>query len=175
MKRLLLTNALIVLVLLAIVISCQKPPKYDNTPNIEYNNVEIYSSLENGLKKDSLIIVTRFEDGDGDLGLDNEDLQVPPFNQEGNDQNYFLDILIKKNNVFQPLELPFTFNPRFFRLAPDGRVGPIEGDLRYSGVIIRESDRVLKPGDVLKFRISIRDRALNPSNTVETDEITVLK
>ena len=175
MKSSLLIQYLFFLGSLTAIFSCQKPPEYDNTPNIKFQNVEIFSSVENGFKKDSLVIVTRFEDGDGDLGLSNEDIAQAPFNQGDNNLNYFIEILIKKGNGFQPLNLPFSFNGRFFRLAPDGRIGPIEGDLRYGGIVIRERDNVIKPGDVLKFRVWVRDRALNRSNTVLSDEITVLK
>ena len=164
--------------LLAFIYSCQKPPEYDNTPRISFRDVEVYSSLENGVKKDSLILVTRFEDGDGDLGLSTEDLEMPPFNlpNTNNGLNYFVDILIKKNGVFQTLTLPagFTFNGRFFRLEPDGRIGPIEGDLRYS-IVIRNNNPLVQAGDVLKFRVWIRDRALNQSNIEESEEVTLFK
>ncbi|MDB5263075.1 MAG: hypothetical protein JWQ14_2356 [Adhaeribacter sp.] len=155
--------------------ACQHPPDYDNKPHLEFSTVESWPSLENGVKKDSLILVTRFEDGDGDLGLSNEDITQPPFNQQGNNINYFVDILIKKNGVFQTVVLPagFTFNGRLFRLAPDGRVGPIEGDIRYS-IVVRENP-LIKSNDVLKFRVRVRDRAFRESNTVESDEVTVLR
>ncbi|WP_146897953.1 hypothetical protein [Adhaeribacter aerolatus] len=155
--------------------ACQHPPDYDERPNLEFKNVEKYSSLENGVKKDSLILVTRFEDGDGDLGLSNEDISSPPFNQGNNNINYFVDILIKKNGVFESLQLPsgFTFNGRFFRLAPDGRIGPIEGDLRYS-IVVRENP-LITSNDILKFRVRVRDRALRESNTVMSEEVKVLE
>jgi len=178
MKSYLLLKTFIGVCLMAITYSCIEPPEYDNPPHIDFQNVEVYSSLENRVKKDSLILVTSFEDGDGDLGLDNEDLETPPFNlpNTNNGLNYFVDILIKKNGAFQTLTLPsgFTFNGRFFRLAPDGRIGPIEGDLRYS-IVIRNNNPLVKEGDVLKFRVWIRDRALNQSNIVESDEVTIFK
>lgn len=178
MKSYLLLKTLVLFGGLAFFYSCQKPPKYDNRPNIDFKDVEIYSSLENGVKKDSLILVTRFEDGDGDLGLSNADVLTPPFNQPNttNGLNYFVDILIKKNGVFQTLTLPagFSFNGRFPRLSPDGRIGPIEGDLRYS-IVIRNNNPLVKAGDVLKFRVYIKDRALNQSNIEESDEVTVFK
>lgn len=178
MKSYLLFKTLLILGILALIYSCQKPPEYDNIPRIQFKTIEVYSSLENGVKKDSLILVTRFEDGDGDLGLSNQDLQTAPFNlpNTNNGLNYFVDILIKKNGFFQPLTLPagFSFNGRFFRLSPDGRIGPIEGDLRYS-IVIRNNNPLVKAGDVLKFRVWIRDRALNRSNIEESDEVVMFK
>jgi hypothetical protein len=142
-------------------------------PRIEFQEIEKRSSLENGVKKDSLVIITRFEDGDGDLGLSEEMAGQAPYNEGDNNINYFIKIFIKKNNAFQLLNLPFSFNGRFFPLAPDGRIGPIEGDLRYGGIVIRANNPLVKPGDVLKFEIFVRDRALNKSNTIETAEVTM--
>ena len=175
MKSLLLIKLFLFAGFMLAVYGCQHPPDYDDKPRLEFKNIEKWSSLENGTKKDSLILVTRFEDGDGDLGLSNEDISQAPFNQGNNNINYFVDIFIKKNGVFQTLTLPsgFTFNGRFFRLAPDGRIGPIEGDLRYS-IVVRENP-LITTGDVLKFRVRVRDRALRESNTVESEEIKVLQ
>ena len=175
MKNLLFSKLLLFSGFLLVLNACQHPPDYDDKPNLEFKSIEKYSSLENGVKKDSLILVTFFEDGDGDLGLSNEDISQPPFNQGNNNINYFVDILIKKNDSFQKLNLPsgFTFNGRFFRLSPDGRIGPIEGDLRYS-IVIRENP-LITTNDVLKFRVRVRDRALRESNTVESEEIKVLQ
>lgn len=175
MKSLLHVKLLLFAGFLLALNACQHPPDYDVKPHLEFKTVEKWSSLENGVKKDSLILVTRFEDGDGDLGLSNEDIAQPPFNQGKNNINYFVDIYIKKNNTFQLLQLPtgFTFNGRFFRLAPDGRVGPIEGDLRYS-IVVRENP-LITSGDVLKFHVRVRDRALRESNTVVSEEVKVLQ
>ena len=120
-----------------------------------------------------MVIVTRFEDGDGDLGLSEEMAKAEPYNQGDNNLNDFINIYIKKNNTFELLNLPFSFNGRFFPLSPDGRVGPIEGDLKYGGIVIRANNPLVKPGDVLKFVVYVRDRALNKSNTIETSEVTV--
>ncbi len=173
MKTLLSINSGLFFLILTAFFSCQKPPEYDNVPHIEFKNVEKYSSLENNVKKDSLVIVTRFEDGDGDLGLSEEMAKSEPYNQGDNNINYFINIYIKKNGTFELLNLPFSFNGRFFPLAPDGRVGPIEGDLKYGGIVIRANNPLVKPGDVLRFVVYIRDRALNTSNTITTSEVTV--
>lgn len=153
--------------------SCISPPEYPDTPHIEFKAIERCASIEAGFKKDSLIIVTRFEDGDGDLGLTAEEAKQPPYNEAGKDKNYFIDVLIKKNGSFVPLQMSFNYNGTFFHLSPDNRVGPIEGDLRYSSIVIRNNQPLVVPGDILKFRIYILDRAFNKSNIVETDEIVM--
>ena len=65
------------LVLGIFLISCERPPELSSTPFIEYQNVE-FKQVKNA--QDSLIVTIRFEDGDGDLGLSNNDTG-PPFNE----------------------------------------------------------------------------------------------
>lgn len=52
--------------------SCFKPPEYSNTPIIEFESVS-FVDVSNPSDPDSLILVVRFKDGDGDLGLDAND------------------------------------------------------------------------------------------------------
>lgn len=52
--------------------SCFKPPEYSNTPVIEFESVS-FVDVSNPSDPDSLILVVRFKDGDGDLGLDARD------------------------------------------------------------------------------------------------------
>ena len=46
MKSYLLLKSLFLAGVLATLYSCQKPPKYDNKPHIEFKDVEVYPSLE---------------------------------------------------------------------------------------------------------------------------------
>jgi hypothetical protein len=79
-----------------------------------------------------------------------------------------------------------TFNGRFPVLKPDGKAGPIEGDLHYSIPIEFPPDltneRYILPGDTLRFDIFIYDRGEqggrqnpNRSNQITTEEVIVLK
>ncbi|MDN5201392.1 hypothetical protein QQ008_08470 [Fulvivirgaceae bacterium BMA10] len=62
---------------LAIVTSCDEPPELPLEPTISFNDIQ-FKKGENG--RDSLILTLNFEDGDGDLGL-NDDFDEPPFNE----------------------------------------------------------------------------------------------
>ena len=68
MKNTLLYQSALVLGFLVTAYGCNKPPEYPIEPKIEFKDIESYPVFTQGAKKDSLIIVTRFEDGDGDLG-----------------------------------------------------------------------------------------------------------
>lgn len=51
------------------LLSCFDPPEYSNVPTIEFDKVT-FVDVPNTSDPDSLIIIVRFKDGDGDLGLD---------------------------------------------------------------------------------------------------------
>jgi hypothetical protein len=57
--------------------SCFDPPEFPNVPEIEFDKIQFVDA-----ETDSLILFLNFRDGDGDLGLDNEDLQFisDPYN-----------------------------------------------------------------------------------------------
>jgi hypothetical protein len=164
---------------------CHNPPEFPNEPSISYKRVEQYHFTVAGRPQDSLRIVIRFEDGDGDLGLTSDDNQ-PPFNpayetpagekipQGEYFYNYFVTMYIKRNGVFQVFQFPNAggLNSRFFPLAPDGRVGPLEGDLKYT---VKFDSKNFTIGDVVKFDVYIVDKKLNKSNRITTDEITLFK
>jgi hypothetical protein len=51
------------------LLSCFDPPEYSNIPAIEYESVS-FIDVNDVSDPDSLILVVRFKDGDGDMGLD---------------------------------------------------------------------------------------------------------
>ena len=174
MKKLLLINTCGLVFLLCGALFCDEPPQYDNVPHIEYVETKRERTMVNDAFVDDIIPIIHFEDGDGDLGLTNENLETAPYNEGDNGINYFIDVLIKRNNAFVPLELPFGYSGHFFPLSPDGRIGPLEGDLKYKiRFDERTVSRLIKRGDVLKFRIRIRDREFHDSNWVDSDEIVM--
>jgi hypothetical protein len=170
MKNSLLYPGVLLLTLLVSAVACNKPPEYPIEPHIEFKAIESYPIASLGGRFDSLVIVTRFEDGDGDLGLSAEDEQIPPYNEDNNAINYLLETFIQRQGEtsFEKIDLPGT-SGTFFRLSPDNRVGPLEGDLRFSYKVPTPNIFNIKSGDQIRFRVQIRDRKLHFSNTVETD------
>jgi hypothetical protein len=58
--------------------SCFDPPEYPTTPQIEFSEV-IFKDCTSPTVADTLIVRIDFKDGDGNLGVDGEDI-APPFN-----------------------------------------------------------------------------------------------
>ena len=78
-----------IIMLLLFAVSCEKPPELPSNPRIEFVSVE-FKVVEGG--QDSLIVSITFEDGDGDLGL-SQDETLPPYNE-------FFFILEDSSRVF---------------------------------------------------------------------------
>ncbi len=161
------------------VSSCYQKPDFPLTPAI--SNPLLTSRVITDctlVKSDEVRIKVDYQDGDGDLGLGSNDIN-PPFNPPTNIQpnpfytNYKLKVLRKVGDDFQPLPLPdpnLTYDQRFPRLDEPGRVSPLQGTLTNKVLF---SQLTMAPNTILKFRIQILDRALNVSNEIETDTITV--
>lgn len=176
MKQLMLKYSF--LPLLVLLTSCWKEPNYPKEPEIEPSYVTqktIRDLLDNPVAE--VTIAIKFKDGDGDLGLNDEDILKPPFNDvPGNKfvNNYFVETLIEQNGVYVLYETNITdaYTGRFLRLDPDNKGRTIEGELRRSFEVPEGFD--ITDGTKMKFRIQIADRSLNLSNTIETEPITLL-
>lgn len=172
--------------------SCRKEPSYDVVPEIEFRRVEQYHFEANNVKRDSLVLVIGFKDGDGNLGLSNDTTSSDwrsPFNPGSIYHDNFVTTMYVKvkdpnnpdNDRFIPYPFPvpgFQFSGRFQRLSADERQEPLEGEIKYSINEITSDLYLLNPGAVIKFDVHIYDRNTpvpNKSNIVTTDEITLFQ
>lgn len=74
-------NGLLLFIISLLLISCFDAPEFSNTPAIKL--ADIYFGKSKRLDKpDSLVVTVTFEDGDGDLGLDNNQLSDPFHNYD---------------------------------------------------------------------------------------------
>ena len=78
------------LVTLALLGSCGKRNQYPDAPHIDYKSAKLIPGVNGAL--DSIIITVGFYDGNGDLGLLNQERQDPPYNKylTTNKQNFNL-------------------------------------------------------------------------------------
>lgn len=69
------------LIITLIFLSCADDNNISTTPSISYEKLEFKKS-ENSFNQDSLILTINFIDGDGDLGLSNDENNYPyhPYN-----------------------------------------------------------------------------------------------
>lgn len=165
----LLTGSAFLLLAAVVFSGCYKEPEFSATPQIEFESIgkQVRIDQFSGANKDSVVIAVKFQDGDGDLGLNNEEVAAA---QEAGDYNYVVRIFRKTRGQFVEFQPFIPYSGFFFRLKNDDKIGPIEGTLRYS---IDFPHPFTPKRDSVQFQITLKDRAGNFSNTVETETIVL--
>jgi len=174
----------------ASVSSCLNAPEYPIEPEIDFKDLQIVRvPASNGnLAIDTLKFAINFRDGDGDLGLSDQDITVAPWNattggpnNRGFSYNYFIQPFVKDPVTEQFVRFttppPFGFvgeyDGRYLRLdATDAKPAPLRGELRYK-LPLSLDGAIFRAGQVFRFEISIMDRGLHQSNTITTSEVTL--
>jgi hypothetical protein len=165
--------ALLLLMAVFLNTACKKPRTFPDEPQITYDS---YSRLPGISGKDSLLLVKfAFTDGDGDIGLGQEDT-LAPFNSSS---RYYYNIMIEyyekvPGGDFHKIPIPnsndtINFNQRLPVITPEGKNKAIKGTIE---VKISTSVYQQVP-ERIKFKIKLLDRKLNESNEIETEEISV--
>ncbi|WP_044171924.1 hypothetical protein [Flectobacillus major] len=167
----------ITLFVLALIglISCISEPDFSIIPEIGFNRVQVLTKqsadiLGNTTKRDSVILTIDFKDGDGDLGLTQDDFQklnMPDL------RTFDVDIYVQKNGQFVKTQPSFPLGGNHFeRYKPGDKPGPIEGTIDFSmnfdynnfkGIPLLTGKK-----DTVRFDIWIIDRALHKSNVVQS-------
>ncbi len=158
-KRLFLLTPLLLALLLP---ACRKPEKYSVVPQIEFVSMEAINEVDNAM---DVRLTIKFQDGDGDIGLDEDDLSAPFDTSSVYYYNCFITFFEKQNGEFVEVELPSTLNMRIPRLSDDVPES-ISGEL-YLDLFAKNP---FSPYDTIRYELYIVDRALNHSNTITTSE-----
>jgi hypothetical protein len=173
--------------------SCLKEPEYSTTPAISFNSIEdirIPPKSAGAQVLDSIRLTINYQDGDGDLGLNEDERKNPPYDfQAGANRfynNFFVEPFIKNTRTgkFEPLTTVGVPAPGVYVAGQyngafphpttdtDGKAAPIKGTLTYAPIAFGLGD-VFVAGQTVRFQISIADRALHVSNTITTDSIVI--
>jgi hypothetical protein len=144
--------------------ACRIPEQYSDIPEIKFINFEILNETDG-------ILTYYFQDGDGDIGLD--DAFYPPFDTSSiYYYNFFCDYYEKRNGIFEKIDStegpngkiePLIFHarikPRFSNLPEESISGEIYHTMR--------PYRNKSPYDTIQLKFYIVDRKLNHSNIEE--------
>lgn len=174
----LLTKITLILLLIGTVLfpTCSKFEDFPIEPQIEFENFLVFNE-QTGITEKGVLMI-KYQDGDGDLGLDPGDT-LPPYNYGGEYYyNMIIDYYEKQNGKWELVPLIFkdpetgendtlTFSVRFPNLTPSSGNQAITGTINDTMFIYNP----LSEFDTIKFSVYIIDRALHKSNTVETFEI----
>ncbi|MBI9038807.1 MAG: hypothetical protein JEY97_11790 [Bacteroidales bacterium] len=139
--------------------SCQKTEKYSDIPQIEFSGITKIFTPNNIV--DKVVLKIAFTDGDGDIGLTQNDT-LPPY-----DYNFFIKYFEKREGEFVEVVLAdFSFNARIPILTPEGRNKSIKGEIQDTIII-----NTMSVYDTIRFETYIVDRALHESNIITTPDV----
>ena len=149
--------------------SCLKRNDFPDEPQIEYLDFVKYQNTQG---KDSIgVLKFKFTDGDGDIGLDQQDT-FPPFDISS---QYYYNFYVKyfevQNGDTIEVILPLPNNSRIPNITPVGQNKTLEGEIEVALYINNPTSAF----DTIKFEAYIFDLTLHQSNTIETPLIVVVK
>ena len=163
-----------VVIVIVLLCACRKPEKFSDIPEIEFISINRYQDTQ---IQDGAILTFSFQDGNGDIGL-NENDTFPPFNSSSiYHYNFFCDYYEKQKGNFVKIDsvvvqgekIPFNLNARIPRLSylPEES---IHGEIYIKMPFYYD---VSSPyNDTIGLRFYIVDRKLNKSNT---EEVVVIR
>lgn len=160
--------ALFAFVLLFIA-GCKKFETYPLEPVIEFISL---TKIPNDLHIDDKgILKIGFTDGDGDIGLGQNDTGNP-FNPGS---VYYYNFYIFYYEKQQGTYVKFNGNPPIH-----SRIPPVVSDVSDRGIkgeieIELEINNFFSPFDTIQFEVYIYDRALHKSNVIRTPDIKIKK
>ena len=144
--------------------SCVKENKFPHQPIIEFKKFVLYEN-------DSADCFINFKDGDGDIGIFDGDKISP--------DDLKMKYLYKEpGGTFLPVDSSFgtsKFDTLFYgyrvpNITPEGQYKGLDGEIK----IKFRTAPLFGPHAIIKFEITLKDRAGNTSNMVTTNEITVI-
>jgi hypothetical protein len=149
--------------------SCKKTEKYPIEPSITFNN---FYKISNGTNIDNYgLLELDFTDGDGDIGLSENDLN-PPFDSTSvYYYNFFINYYEKQHGTFVKPTLFETFNARIPILNTSNGEQSLKGTISIQLPI----NNFASTYDTIRFDCQICDRALHMSNKITSPEIIVKK
>ena len=155
-------------------LSCLKKEDFSNIPVIKYKTM--------WRVEQNLVIQFTFTDGDGDIGLKDDEVYPPYGPCDDYYQNLIVDpyridhgefVLARK--VIKSDCSPDTaiiwdtvgYDQRIKYLVPEGKNKALEGEIEVTLNQVLDEFQ----GDTIKFGLRLIDRALNKSNYIETEAI----
>ncbi len=151
------------------MVSCDDDPVYPVEPVIAF---ESFVKIQNNGGPDNKgILKITFTDGDGDIGLTEND-NAPPYDTASPYYyNCFVAYFEKQKGVFKEVALPISNNYRIPLTPPAEKGLPLIGEVDIELFI----NNYLSIYDTIRYEVYIVDRALHHSNTITTPEIIVKK
>ena len=157
-------KALLILLAMTVLASCQEKVEYPVEPSITYEGITYLMDADSTLTGE-VVLSIGYTDGDGDLGLDDADTIYPFGPNDPHYYNLIVDYLRWDGTQF--VTDTINFNARFKRLVFNDEVKAISGTIDFTMMLLNP----FAPDDTVKLRAHILDRALHESNIIESEGI----
>lgn len=166
----LIQKTIFLLLILMCIVSCVKQKDFPVEPVIMFDQFVNYTGRNGTI--DSADCTIKFTDGDGDVGImkgdliSQDNLKMKYLYKNPIDGHFYPIDAIDSTTVMDTL----FFSYRIPNLTPNGQYKALDGSIK---VKLRTSP-VFYPGHhVVKFEITLCDRAGHLSNRITTNEITI--
>lgn len=156
----------IIFISILVLDSCKKIEQLSAIPQIEFTSFTIFDTtdiLGNHSKGGRLKF--KFQDGDGDLGLD------APTQGQVDSTNLFFTLFRKVGGVMVPAAVNDPLTPSAYRIPYMERLG--QNKILKGSISVIFMYLFYSPSDTISYDFYIKDRALNSSNVASTSEIEV--
>jgi len=148
--------------------SCKDNIEYSIIPEIELSDDQVFVNPTE--------MKIRFTDGDGDIGLSEEDANTPPYefvpdsvNEDISSNIFYYNLVLyyfeSIDGAWEEADLLIPYYYRVPDLTPSGRNKTLKGEIVVD--IVLEVDRA----DSVRFEIELFDRELHISNRLVTPSI----
>jgi hypothetical protein len=155
---------LLTALLAASLAGCSKKESFSDIPEIGF--VSYFNVFDTGQYAKEGILTISFQDGNGDIGLTDRDVN-PPYDSAG---PYYYNLVItyyeRQMGAYKQIDLGIPFSARIPLLNPLDPGRAIKGTI--TDTLTMNPHPVY---DTIKFDVFIYDRALHKSNVVTTPDI----
>lgn len=141
---------------------------------VDYPVEPVISAPEFNILGDSAVLSFQFTDGDGDIGLNDDEDEAPYDTSSYYYYNIYMDYYEKDdaNGWQRGLDLAgdsISFKYRIERINVKGKQRGMKG--RIDVTLYTFQNPFSAQSDTIKFKVKLIDRALHESNVIETTEI----
>lgn len=158
-------NYLLILVAALLMAGCKKSDQYPVVPVITFKSMNSVKDLQG--RDDHLAITFSFTDGDGDIGIDTNEVNIPPFVGEYANNIHIVFYWDSLGTWIHNSQ--YDDRGRLRVITPEGSQKAIRGDIEKDPVFLWPLQTNLR----IRYDIYIYDRALHKSNTITTPAIVV--
>lgn len=152
-----------------LLFSCVKNEEYPVEPVITFKN--FYKLQDSTMTDNKGLLVFSFTDGDGDIGLSDDDTIAPFDSSSSFYYNLFIHYYERQHGQLVEVELTVPQHQRLPVLTPEGKSKAIKGDIEVELFI----NNPFSTYDTIAYEFYLYDRSLNKSNVILTPDIIVNK